>query len=155
VLLKLILLLSVVPFTELYLLVKLTEWWDSFWYTVLLIVATGVLGGWLARREGLRALRRIQNQLGEGQLPGAAMLDGLLILIAGALLLTPGIITDAVGLLLLAPPGRRAARRLLTRWIKRRMAAGDVVFHSSMGFRPIHREPPPGSPPLEEDYEDH
>lgn len=150
-LLKLIILLTVVPFVELYLLVKLTEWWGSFWLTVALIVGTGIVGGVLARHEGLRVLSRIRASLGRGEIPTDALLDGLLILIAGAFLITPGVITDGLGLLLLVAPSRALARGVLKRWISRRMREGEVTFFGARGFRPVQDEPPPGAPPLEDE----
>ena len=73
---KLILLLTVVPIIELYLLVKLTQLWGSFWLTVAVIVGTGVIGAALARREGLRVLSRMQEQIARAELPADSLLDG-------------------------------------------------------------------------------
>ena len=148
---RLIVLLTLVPFIELYLLFKLTDYWGNFAYTVALIVFTGVLGAWLARHEGMRALGRIRSELREGRIPSTAMLDGLLILIAGALLLTPGILTDAVGFLLLVPPTRAMARKAVQVWAKRHIKMDTTIHVHGSGFQPIHREPPPGSPPLEDE----
>jgi len=145
------LLLTVVPLMELYLLVKLTQWWDSFALTVVIIIGTGIAGAWLARREGLRTLRRVQERLARAELPGDDLLDGLLILIAGALLVTPGVMTDAAGFALLAPPTRALMRRGIKRRLRHDLAAGRIAFHSSCGFRPIDIEPPAGSPPLEDE----
>lgn len=148
---KLILLLTVVPIVELYLLVKLTQLWGSFWLTVAVIVGTGVIGAALARREGLRVLSRMQEQIARAELPADSLLDGVLILLAAALLVTPGLITDAVGFLLLIPPGRSVVRELLKRWVRKKIEAGNVTLYRSMDFGPIQDEPPPGAPPLEED----
>jgi UPF0716 protein FxsA len=74
------------------------------WPTLIFIILTGVIGAYLAKREGLQTIRRAQEQLRIGQIPGEAVLDGICILIGGTLLLTPGFITDLVGFLMLFPP---------------------------------------------------
>ncbi|MCH8859086.1 MAG: FxsA family protein, partial [Proteobacteria bacterium] len=103
---RLLLLLTVVPFVELMILLRLAEWlrWDG---TIALVVFTGVLGAWLARREGLKAITKIQADLAAGVAPAGAVVDGLLILVAGIVLVTPGILTDLCGFGLLIPPVRR------------------------------------------------
>ena len=150
-LLKLILLLTVVPLVELLLLVRLTHLWGSFWITVGVILGTGLLGAALARHEGLRVLARVRDRLARGEIPTDDLLDGLLILVAGVLLVTPGLITDACGFVLLVPPGRGLVRRLLKGWMKAHVRAGEWEFHRAVEFRPIRDEPPPGSPPLEDE----
>jgi UPF0716 protein FxsA len=77
---------------------------------ILLLVAVSLVGAQLVKREGLSAWRRIQDALARQQMPGRELIDGSLILLAGVLLLLPGFVTDAVGLLLLLPPVRAAAR---------------------------------------------
>ena len=74
--------------------------------TIGLLVLVSVVGAWLVRREGLGILRRAQREAAAGRIPGREMVDGLLVLGAGALMLTPGFVTDAVGLALLFPPTR-------------------------------------------------
>ena len=105
-LIRLLLLFTLVPLLELFLLLKLTEWWDSAWYTFLLVIATGVVGAALARWQGIRTWQRFHRDLAEGRLPADALVDGMLIFLAGGLLLTPGILTDLVGFALLLPPVR-------------------------------------------------
>lgn len=77
------------------------------WPTLIFIILTGVIGAYLAKREGLQTIRRAQEQLRYGQIPGEAVLDGICILIGGTFLLTPGFITDLVGFLMLFPPTRK------------------------------------------------
>ena len=139
---KLILVLTIIPLVELYLLVKLTEA-TSFGVTLLVILGTGMLGAFLARMEGLRVLRRIQQEMAGLRLPADSLLDGVLILVAAALLITPGLLTDSVGFLLLFPPTRTVARGVVKRWIKRKIQFGQVRFHQQMGFGPISDESPP------------
>jgi UPF0716 protein FxsA len=107
---RLLLLFTVVPLIELALLVYLGQW-VGFWPTMALVLGTGVLGAWLAKVQGLFVLRQVQSELAQGRMPTNALVDGALILVAGTVLLTPGLITDLFGFVLLVPPGRAAARR--------------------------------------------
>lgn len=104
--LRLLLLFTTVPLVELALLLWIGAR-IGVGPTIALILVTGVAGASLARLQGLATWRRFQAALAAGRLPGAELLEGLLILVAGALLLTPGVLTDAVGFLLLVPPARR------------------------------------------------
>ena len=122
--LRLLLLFTVVPLLELFLLVKLGTV-IGIGATVLIVICTGVLGAWLARWQGLGVLRRLTEDLNQGRLPADALIDGLLILIAGAVLLTPGLITDALGFLLLVPQGRAVVRRLVSARFEKRTVDGD------------------------------
>jgi UPF0716 protein FxsA len=122
--LRLLLLFTVVPLIELFLLVKLGTV-IGIGATVLIVISTGVLGAWLARRQGLGVLRRLSEDLNEGRLPGDTLIDGLLILVAGVLLLTPGLITDTIGFLLLLPQGRTVVRRIVAARFEKRTIDGD------------------------------
>jgi UPF0716 protein FxsA len=119
VLLRLLLLFVAVPTIELLLLLALSEL-TGFWTTVLLILSTGIIGAWLARRQGVHTWQRIQQQLAAGQVPASDLIEGMLILIAGTLLITPGLLTDTVGFLLLVPRVRHWGRIQLTDWLKAR-----------------------------------
>ena len=96
--LKLLLLFTVVPIVELALLIELGKA-TSLGTTLAVVVGTGLLGAWLARREGLRTWRAIESRLQEGRMPSDELVDGLLILVACVVLVTPGLITDAQSLL--------------------------------------------------------
>ena len=122
--LRLLLLFTVVPLVELFLLVKLGTV-IGIGATVLIVICTGVLGAWLARWQGLGVLRRLTEDVNEGQLPADALIDGLLILIAGAVLLTPGLITDALGFLLLMPQGRAVVRKKIAARLASRTGVSD------------------------------
>jgi len=119
VLFKLLLLFIIVPFVELTLLLYIADvtGWE---HTLVLVVATGIVGSLLAKSQGWRTYSRIQSELAEGRLPGESMLDAVMIFVAGALLLTPGILTDLFGLSLLMPPCRAFYRRRLMQWFKSR-----------------------------------
>ena len=94
--------------------------------TLAIIVITGAVGAFYARREGLSVLRKLQQQMGSGQLPADSLDDGALILIASALLITPGLITDTVGFLLLAPPIRVLIRGWLRQMLERKLKDGTL-----------------------------
>ena len=105
----------VVPFVEIYLLVEIGARIGAPW-TILLVVLTAIVGAWLVRVQGLATWRRFQASLARNELPATALAEGLCLLIAGALLLTPGFFTDAVGFACLIPPLRRT---LIRRFIQR------------------------------------
>ena len=119
----LVLLFLVVPLVELYLIIQVGSAIGAL-NTVALLVLMGVAGGWLMKREGLGALRRVQSQLGQGRVPGTELVDGFLILFGGALMLSPGFLTDVVGLALLVPPVRAIVRRALGRRFQARIIGG-------------------------------
>lgn len=124
--LALVLLLILVPVVELYVIVQVS---DSIGVVqaILALVALAVGGLWLVKAEGLGVLRRVQRQLELGELPAAEVVDGLLLLVAGVLMLVPGFVTAAVGLLLLIPFTRRPVRTLVLRRLERRLARGAVI----------------------------
>ncbi len=99
-----------VPLIEIYLLIRVGGLIGAGW-TVFLVVATAFLGAMLVRAQGLATVARIRSQLDHGTLPALELLEGLFLLIAGALLLTPGFFTDAIGFACLIPPLRRALIR--------------------------------------------
>ena len=113
----LILVFTIIPALELYLLLKVGSYIGAF-NTVLLIIFTGVYGAYWARLEGLRTWLNFQRDLNNGIMPADKILDGLLILIGGVLLITPGLITDVAGLLLIIPLTRILIKAWLARKIK-------------------------------------
>lgn len=123
-----ILLLIIVPALEIWGLVTVGNLIGA-WPTVLLVIATGIAGGTLARREGLSTLRLAQLQLSRGELPGEAMLDGVCILGGGLLLLTPGFFTDIVGIPLLLPYTRGIVKWWVKRQLTRMIGEGRVFWH--------------------------
>ncbi|MSR22349.1 MAG: FxsA family protein [Gemmatimonadetes bacterium] len=110
-------LLVLVPVLELVILIRIGQE-IGVWPTIGLVVGTGLLGVLLARREGVRVLRAIQLELSAGRLPTEALLEGAAVLLGGALLVMPGILTDLAGLVLLLP----TTRRLFSAWVRSRMA---------------------------------
>ena len=116
--LRLLALFVIVPFVELVLLLKLANY-TSISFTLGLIVLTGVVGTMLARHQGWRTMQSIRQQMESGKLPTGPLLDAAMIFFAGALLLTPGVLTDAFGLSLLIPFCRRFYRQRISGWIGR------------------------------------
>ena len=114
---RLLLLLTVVPFVELMILLEVGRVIGVF-PTLLIIIITGILGATLARIQGLSTLNRIRAEMHEGRLPADAMIDGLLILAAALVLLTPGFLTDLVGFFLLIPFGRSMIRNKLRSYFR-------------------------------------
>ncbi|MDQ0197019.1 FxsA family protein [Neobacillus ginsengisoli] len=93
------------------------------WPTLFLILFTGVVGAYLAKKEGVQTIRKAQEQLRHGQIPGEAVLDGICILVGATLLITPGFITDILGFLMLFPPTRKLFKFFMKnsfrRWINK------------------------------------
>jgi UPF0716 protein FxsA len=113
-LLALLLLLILVPIAEIALIIQVGEW-IGVWWTIALLLADAVLGSLLLRTQGRAVWRRFSAAVSEGRIPHREVLDGVLVIFGGALMLAPGFITDVFGALLLAPPTRALARRLLVR----------------------------------------
>jgi UPF0716 protein FxsA len=96
--------------------------------TLLLMVAVSVVGAWLVKREGIGLWRRAQRQLETGVVPGRELVDAMLIMLAGALLLTPGFVSDCVGILLLLPPVRAGLRGFVIRRLRKRVVVERTSF---------------------------
>jgi UPF0716 protein FxsA len=127
-LLRLLLLFTLVPLVELYLLIRLGRY-IGVGATVAIVIGTGVVGAWLTRMQGLRVLRELRQRIESGQMPTGPLIDGLLILVAGAVLLTPGLITDACGFLLLTPRFRAVVHRWIMNALRGRIRGeGPVVL---------------------------
>ena len=124
---RLIFIFVAVPLLELVILLRIGQW-IGLMPTVALVVTTGVVGAALARQQGVRAFLAVQRELAAGRLPGRSLLDGLSILVGGAFLLTPGVLTDLLGFSLLIPGSRRWLQRLVRRRLERRIREGTVEF---------------------------
>ena len=114
------LLFILVPFVELYFLIQVGQVIGALW-TIVVVMIISFIGSWLVKREGFATLRRAQEQVRMGRVPGTELVDGVLIIFAGALLLTAGFITDIVGVLLLIAPVRLALRGFARRRLAKRM----------------------------------
>ncbi|MFP4167774.1 MAG: FxsA family protein [Desulfonatronovibrionaceae bacterium] len=124
---RLLLLFLLVPLAELYVLIKVGSVLGAG-YTIALVVLTAVAGAWLARSEGAQAMLRVRANMEQGIMPGDDILDALLILVAGLVLLTPGFVTDAFGLLVLFKPTRRVIRRFTRQKIELWIQNKDVYY---------------------------
>ena len=131
-LVRLVLLFTVLPLVELAVLLWIARHtgWDV---TLGLVILTGVLGAWLARQQGFRCWQRFQQQMAQGELPADPLLDGLMILVAGAVLVTPGVITDLIGFSLLVPPVRRLIRRRVAQRLRARIVVGPFQGAAGQG----------------------
>ena len=109
----------VIPFVEIYVLLQVSHV-IGVPETLVLLIAVSVVGAWLVKREGLATWRRARQAIDAGRVPGTELVDGVLILLAGALLLTPGFVSDVFGIFLLLPPVRRGVRRFAVAWMSRR-----------------------------------
>lgn len=153
-------LLIVVPIVELWVIVQVAGSIGVL-ETIALLIVVSVAGAWLLRQQGVQTWRRLQAALQRGEAPTKEVTDGALILFGGALLLTPGFVTDAIGIVLLLPPSRAAikgaARRSLARWARRR--TGIRVYTTTAvnveprgnGPRRSSSELPPGEVPEDGD----
>jgi UPF0716 protein FxsA len=132
-----------VPILELYLLIQVGSHIGAL-NTILLVLLTAGIGVSLLRKQGLTTLQRVQSQMQQGEIPALGMLEGMLLFFAGALLLTPGFVTDTIGFLLMIPP----LRKLIALWLLER--SGWIV---QMQTRPPHHHSPPdASHTLEGDF---
>lgn len=136
---RLLLLFTVVPAVELFLLLQLGAWMGPT-ATFLLILGTGLLGAWLAKREGLRVLRDLSGELQRGLPPGDRMMEGALVVVGGLLLITPGVLTDLTGFLLIFPATRRwlaprALKALAARFDVRAVGPGGEAADDGVRYR--------------------
>jgi len=136
---RLALLFVLVPAIELMLLIRMGQW-IGFWPTVAFVILTGWAGALLARLEGMRVVAQFQQELLSGRVPGQAILDGASVLVGGAFLLAPGVLTDVTGLALLFPPTRRLIQRWVRKRLERGIASGQIRV---MTMTPGHRGPTP------------
>lgn len=123
----LVLLMIVVPALEIWGIIKAAQWIGGF-QTFLAIISTGVIGAFLAKKEGLRIWTRAQNEMQQARIPGQAILDGISVFSGGLLLLTPGFITDTLGFLLILPFSRRFFQYYMRNWLEKKINNGQYYF---------------------------
>ncbi len=127
---RLLLLFVLVPLAEMVLLIEIGRRIGTL-PTLGLIFLTGVIGASLARHQGLAVIRRVQEETAAGRVPAGPLIDGVLILIAGAVLITPGVLTDIFGFLCLVPAVRSAFKRYLRDRFEGAVARGEVTVSMS------------------------
>lgn len=124
---KLLLLFIIVPIVEIYVLIEIGRKIGT-WSTIGIIILTGILGAYLVKSQGFLILRKIQNDLNEGILPGDSLIQGAIILAGGILLITPGFITDTIGFVFLIPTGREVVKKYLLKWLKGKIKEGNFYY---------------------------
>ncbi|NNE93206.1 MAG: FxsA family protein [Verrucomicrobiales bacterium] len=138
---RLLLLFIFVPLIELILFYQIGTKIGIGW-TVATVVVTGFLGAWLTKLQGLKTLSKFRQATAEGRMPHAEIMDGLMILVAGAVLLTPGFLTDAIGFCLLVPPIRALVRKSLGHHLKARVQVTGVMPDAQKPATEGRREDP-------------
>ena len=121
----------VVPIVEIWVLIRVADVIGGF-EAISLVILVSAVGAWLVRREGLGLLRKVEQRVAQGELPSRELVDGVLIAVGGALMLTPGFVTDAVSLLLLFPPTRIIVRT----WLMHRYSGRVQTTTFGPGFSP-------------------
>jgi UPF0716 protein FxsA len=138
----------VVPLVEIYVIIQIGQVIGA-WWTILLLIADSILGSWLIKREGSRAWRALRSALDEGRMPARELADGMLILVGGTLMLTPGFVSDLFGILCILPVTRPLGRRVLTGIISRRLVGVSFptgAGASTWGPAGTRQRPGPGDP---------
>jgi UPF0716 protein FxsA len=167
--LLLVLIFIVLPIAEIYVIIQVGEA-IGVWPTIALLILDGVLGAALLRHQGRAAWRRFNEALAAGRIPTREVFDGAMVILGGAFLITPGFITDVIGILLLVPPSRAIFRGLVARMARRRAAFGVRAVRWGYGTGRDHprgeartgpydyegsarevRDPPGELPPREDD----
>lgn len=137
-----------VPLLEIYLIIQVGQVIGA-WWTLGLLIVDSIIGSWLVRREGRRAWTALRDALSSGRMPARELADGALILIGGTLMLTPGFVSDVVGMLAIVPLTRPIARRALTRVVTRHLVRQPGVPGGWSGpARTEHRPGPPAGGPV-------
>jgi UPF0716 protein FxsA len=122
------LLFTLVPAIELYLIIRVGSVIGAF-NTILIIIFTGVLGAYYARQQGIRVVSNIQWKMQQGAVPGDDLVNGAMLLVGGALLITPGFITDFAGFSLIFPPSREAIKVGVKRYLEKKVRQGEVKVY--------------------------
>jgi UPF0716 protein FxsA len=157
---KLGLAFTVIPTIELALLIWIGTQIGVLW-TTLIVIGTGFTGAWLAKREGLGVLRQLQADLQSGFPPAVRIVEGVMVLIGAVLLITPGVLTDLTGFMLIFPLTRRLIapwllRRVLVWWTGNPAAGANIPFTSPFGSPPPRAaEPSPSRNPVQDPHFDH
>lgn len=126
--LKLILLFTLVPLAELAILIKLNSY-IGFLSTIGIVIFTGIIGAYLTKLQGKEILGRIRLEMQEGRLPGDQLINGLCVLVGGAMLITPGILTDLFGFMLVIPITRKYVKIFMKKKMQKVIDEGRVYFY--------------------------
>ena len=124
---KLLLVFTIVPIIELYVLIEAGHQ-IGIGATIGMIILTGIAGAYLARAQGFNLINKIQTELNQGRIPAEELMDGAIILAGGLLLLTPGFCTDLFGFVLLTPMTRKIIKVWLKKWLDIKIQRGEINF---------------------------
>ncbi|MDA3903867.1 MAG: FxsA family protein [Desulfuromusa sp.] len=124
---KLLIIFTLVPIVELYVLIEAGRQ-IGVGATIGMIILTGIAGAYLARSQGFNLINRIQTDLNQGRIPAEEMMDGAMILAGGLLLLTPGFCTDLFGFCLLTPVTRKFIKVWIKKWLDLKIQRGEINF---------------------------
>jgi len=124
---KLLILFVIIPVTELYILIEVGKR-IGILTTISIIIFTGILGTYLVKNQGFMILKKIQNDLNDGIMPGDSLIQGAIILAGGILLLTPGFVTDILGFIFLIPVSRNLIKKYLLKWLKGKIKEGNIYY---------------------------
>ncbi len=125
---KLFLIFAVIPVVELALLIKVGSVIGTL-NTIIIVILTAIVGAYMVKLEGMVVMYRVQENMQQGIFPAEELINGMMILMAGALLLTPGFFTDVIGFLMVFPVSRGVIKRITARYIKKRISSTDVQIH--------------------------
>jgi len=132
--LRLFILFTLVPIIELAILIEIGSRIGTF-HTIMLIITTGIVGALLAQSQGLAVIRKMQEEISFGRPPSGELFDGLFVLVGGVLLITPGIVTDIIGFILLLPATRNFIKQWFVRKVQNGISRGETDFISINFFR--------------------
>lgn len=121
-----------IPIAEIYVLIQVGQVIGP-WWTIVLLIADSVLGSWLLKREGRRAWQALRVALAEGRMPAKELADGILIVIGGTLMISPGFISDVFGMLAILPVTRPLGRKLLAGFLTKRLVTGPIGPSATFG----------------------
>ncbi len=124
---KLLLVFTIMPIIELYVLIEAGHQ-IGVGATIGMIILTGIAGAYLARTQGFNLINKIQTELNQGRIPAEELMDGAIILAGGLLLLTPGFCTDLFGFVLLTPMTRKIIKVWLKKWLDIKIQRGEINF---------------------------
>ena len=150
--LRLLLILTITPIIELWLLGMVNDL-IGLSGTILMVLVTGALGAALAKHQGLDTWREIRRQTSQGQVPAGMLLDGVMIFVAALLLITPGVLTDILGVALLVPPIRRKALQLIIAYLKANVTVRMQTFSQDFSSSPLSPQQPQPSDAIDVEFE--
>lgn len=127
---RLFLLFTLVPALELYLIIKVGQVIGAF-NTLMIIIFTGILGAFYARQQGVRVMTNIHWEMSEGRLPGDELINGAMLLVGGAFLITPGFLTDITGFALIFPLTRDLIKGSVREFMRRRIDKGEIRIYKA------------------------